>query len=76
MSEVHPIISDLVPAMANSIVQRFKSYVEAEDVRQECLMWAMSRTDYINEQSKQIGALASAWILRSIVSSLLHVSHL
>ena len=50
MSNIHPVIADLVPAMANSIVQRFKSYVEAEDVRQECLMWAMSRTDYINEQ--------------------------
>ena len=50
MSDIHPIINDLVPAMANSIVQRFKSYVEAEDVRQECLMWAMSRTEYINSQ--------------------------
>ena len=50
MSDIHPIINDLVPAMANSIFQQFKLYVEADDVRQECLMWAMSRTDYINEQ--------------------------
>jgi DNA-directed RNA polymerase specialized sigma24 family protein len=50
VSDIHPIIYDLVPAMANSIFQQFKSYVEADDVRQECLIWAMSRTTYINEQ--------------------------
>ena len=50
MSDIHPIVADLVPAMASSIVQRFKSYVEIDDVRQECLTWAMSRTTYINEQ--------------------------
>jgi DNA-directed RNA polymerase specialized sigma24 family protein len=50
MTNVHPTILELVPAMAYSIVQRFKSYVEPEDVRQECLAWAMTRTEYINDQ--------------------------
>lgn len=53
MTEINPIIYDLVPAMANSIVRRFKSYVELDDVKQECLAWATSRAAYINEQLRE-----------------------
>lgn len=50
MTEINPIIYDLVPAMATSVTRRFKLYVELDDVKQECLAWASSRAAYINAQ--------------------------
>ena len=50
MNELNPVVYDLAASIGTSIVRRFRSYVELDDVRQECLHWATSRTDYINEQ--------------------------
>jgi len=50
MTEIHPILYDLVPALANSIARRYRSYVEIDDVKQECFKWALTRTQYIAEQ--------------------------
>lgn len=50
MKDLHPIIYDLVPPMAYSIFNRFKVWVEKEDIQQELYQWASTRTDYINEQ--------------------------
>ena len=50
MTEIHPILYDLVPALANSITRRYRSYVEIDDVKQECFKWALTRTQYIAEQ--------------------------
>jgi RNA polymerase sigma factor (sigma-70 family) len=36
--------------MAYSIFNRFKVWVEKEDIQQELYQWASTRTDYINEQ--------------------------
>jgi RNA polymerase sigma factor (sigma-70 family) len=36
--------------MAYSIFNRYKVWVEKEDVQQELYQWASTRTDYINEQ--------------------------
>ena len=43
MTELHPIIYDLVPSVANTIYRRYKNYVERDDIRQECIAWAMTR---------------------------------
>jgi len=50
VSELNPVVYDLAASIGTSIVRRFRSYVELDDVRQECLHWATTRTDYINEQ--------------------------
>jgi DNA-directed RNA polymerase specialized sigma24 family protein len=50
VTEIHPILYDLVPALANSITRRYRLYVEIDDVKQECFKWALTRTEYIAEQ--------------------------
>ncbi len=51
--ELHPTLYELVPSVAYSIVNKFKGWVDADDVRQECYLWAIGRgqqfTDLLNE---------------------------
>jgi hypothetical protein len=41
--ELHPILADLVPAVANSITRKFKGWVERDDVKQELYLWVLGR---------------------------------
>ena len=50
MTELHPSVYDIVPTVAQTIHNRYKSFVERDDVKQECLKWALTRTDYLTEQ--------------------------
>ena len=54
--ELHPILTDLVPAVANSIARRFKGWVERDDLKQELYLWALGRQsqylDQLNEENK------------------------
>jgi RNA polymerase sigma factor (sigma-70 family) len=54
--ELHPILADLVPAVANSIARRFKGWVERDDVKQELYLWVLGRQsqylDQLNEENK------------------------
>ena len=50
MSELHENIYDIVPTVAQTIYNRYKNFVERDDVKQECLKWALTRIEYINEQ--------------------------
>ena len=43
MSELHPVIYDLVPSVARTIYRRYKAYVEFDDIKQELMAWAMTR---------------------------------
>ena len=43
MSELHPVIYDLVPSVANTIYRRYKTHVEKDDIKQELMAWAMTR---------------------------------
>jgi len=43
VSELHPVIYDLVPSVARTIYRRYKAYVEFDDIKQECMAWAMTR---------------------------------
>jgi DNA-directed RNA polymerase specialized sigma24 family protein len=50
VSELHENIYDIVPTVAQTIYNRYKNFVERDDVKQECLKWALTRIEYINEQ--------------------------
>ena len=50
MTELHKNIYDIVYTVAQTTYRRFGTFVERDDVKQECLKWALTRVDYINEQ--------------------------
>lgn len=50
MTELHPNIYDLLTGVVQGITKRYGVYVERDDVKQECLKWAITRASYINEQ--------------------------
>lgn len=50
MGSVHPTILDLAPSVARSITNRYGKWVERDDVKQECIVWAMGRAEWVNEQ--------------------------
>lgn len=55
--ELHPTFKDLVPSVANVIVRKFKGWVDRDDVKQECYLWAIGRgqqfTDLLNEENPE-----------------------
>ena len=53
MTELHPVVYDLVPSVAGTIYRRYKNYVERDDIKQECMAWAITRTAYITEQMNE-----------------------
>ena len=50
MTELHLSIYDIAPSVAYTVYRRYKKFVDKDDIKQECLMWAMTRIKYINEQ--------------------------
>ena len=48
--KLHPIVYELAPSVAYAIHRRYKSWVERDDITQECIAWAITRNDYITEQ--------------------------
>jgi DNA-directed RNA polymerase specialized sigma24 family protein len=50
VTEIHPSIFEITPSVAYAVHRQFKQWVERDDVKQECMQWAMSRVAYINEQ--------------------------
>lgn len=50
MTELHPSLYDIVPTVAQTIQRRYKTFVEKDDVKQECLKWALTRADYLSQQ--------------------------
>jgi len=53
VTELHPIVYDLVPSVSGTIYRRYRAYVERDDVKQECMAWAMTRNAYITEQMNE-----------------------
>lgn len=49
MTNIHPIVLELAPSVSYTIYRRYKNYVERDDVYQECVAWALTRTQDINE---------------------------
>jgi len=50
VTELHENIYDIVYTVAQTIHRRYNNFVERDDVKQECLKWALTRVEYINEQ--------------------------
>jgi DNA-directed RNA polymerase specialized sigma24 family protein len=50
MTEIHPHIVDFAASVARSIAGRYGKWVERDDIKQECLIWAMNRDEWITEQ--------------------------
>ena len=50
MTELHESIYDIVPSVARNVANRFNQWVEVSDVKQECLLWAISRAEWVNQQ--------------------------
>jgi RNA polymerase sigma factor (sigma-70 family) len=50
VTELHPSIFEIAPSVAYAVHRQFKQWVERDDVKQECLQWAMARAGYINSQ--------------------------
>ena len=45
VTELHPVIYDLVPSVANTIHRRYNKHVEKDDIKQELMAWAMTRVE-------------------------------
>ena len=50
MTNIHPSIFDIAPSVANTVYKQYKNFVERDDVKQECMQWALARAGYINDQ--------------------------
>ena len=50
MTEVHPTVADLAYSVARSVANKYGRWVERDDLKQECILWAMSRSEWIDEQ--------------------------
>jgi DNA-directed RNA polymerase specialized sigma24 family protein len=50
VSELNAAIYDIVPSIARVVHNQYNKYVERDDIKQECIQWALSRVQYINEQ--------------------------
>ena len=50
MTTFDPVVYELAPVVARTIHNRYKAYVDREDILQECLSWALTRTSWITEQ--------------------------
>jgi DNA-directed RNA polymerase specialized sigma24 family protein len=50
VTELHPSIFEIAPSVAYAVHRQFKQWVERDDVKQECLQWAMARAGWINSQ--------------------------
>jgi RNA polymerase sigma factor (sigma-70 family) len=54
MTNLHPVAFDLAASVTTTIYRRYKNYVEKDDIKQECVAWAIGRTAYINEQMSEL----------------------
>jgi DNA-directed RNA polymerase specialized sigma24 family protein len=50
LTGIDPVVYDIAPGVTRAIHNRYKAYVEREDILQECLSWALSRNKWITEQ--------------------------
>lgn len=50
MTGIDPVVYDIAPGVTRAIHNRYKAYVEREDILQECLSWALSRNKWITDQ--------------------------
>jgi len=54
VSELDQTVYELAHSVANTIYRRYKNYVERDDIRQECLAWALTRTVYLTRELMEV----------------------
>jgi DNA-directed RNA polymerase specialized sigma24 family protein len=54
VTDLHPVAFELASSVATTIYRRYKNYVEKDDIKQECVAWAIGRSAYINEQMSEL----------------------
>lgn len=50
VTDINPVIFEISSSVAYAVHRQFKQWVERDDVKQECMQWALVRTEYINSQ--------------------------
>lgn len=50
VTDINPVIFEIASSVAYAVHHQFKQWVERDDVKQECMQWALVRTEYINSQ--------------------------
>jgi RNA polymerase sigma factor (sigma-70 family) len=50
VTELNPVIYDIVPSIARVVHNQYNRWVDRDDIKQECIQWALIRTEYINSQ--------------------------
>lgn len=50
MTDLHSSIYDIVYSVAYAVYKEYRKFVDKDDVRQECMHWALTRAVYVNEQ--------------------------
>jgi RNA polymerase sigma factor (sigma-70 family) len=71
--ELHPTFYELVPSVSITIVRKFKGWIDYQDVKQECYLWAIGRgqqfTDLLNEENpnkREQNEKRIAWQMRRV----------
>ncbi len=47
--ELHPTLYELVPSVSYVISRKFKGWIDPEDIKQECFLWAIGRGEQFNK---------------------------
>jgi RNA polymerase sigma factor (sigma-70 family) len=50
VTEVYPVVYELAISVANTVYRRYNNYAERDDIKQEILAWALTRSQYMIEQ--------------------------
>lgn len=50
MTDVNPIIVDFAASVARSVANRYGKWVDRDDIKQECILWAMNRSEWVEQQ--------------------------
>lgn len=50
MSKVHPFVLDLLPSVSRAVHRKYSKWVDRDDIKQECILWAMNRSGWVKEQ--------------------------
>lgn len=50
MTEIYPVVYELANSVAGTIYRRYNNWAERDDIKQEILAWALTRSQYLIEQ--------------------------
>lgn len=50
MSDLHDSLLAIVPSVVSVVHRKYNKWVERDDLKQECLLWAIGRSEWINKE--------------------------